>query len=775
MEINRQITRRQTLLIVFVLAMSTLMFELMISRMSVFYIDYANSFIAIPLTMFGLAIGSLRVHLRRRSPEDINIGQNLLLLTLFSIISFVVVFALFSSAFSITRGDTPAERTMMLKTLAFVLVFLPPFYYIGKILTTIYTVNRQIIGKLYATDLTGAALGCFITPLLFHLTDLPYMIALCLLGMTAVTAIALGRKRLKTILFFVALAIASLPALVVLESGYDLSLTVKKRLKNPVEIAHRWNEYSRVSLLRGEKGGKKEYLIIHNNAESNVHLKPFKVRREKNESRASAKFAQAIDRKADRVRVMFAGCGAQMIDLYAAGFQVIVGVEINRLVIDLAVRTKEIASFRIGQFLYQTAGVEMHTKEGRSFLDGDWRMYDLIYVASAAPTNKYKSGHSRKYLDTVEAMEAYLARMEDDGLLYFSAQPGRHKIRVMREVLRRRGIEDLSQHVIHVNGRHHIDHKDNLYFSLKPFTKKDIATAEEMFGAALDYPADKARDKQPHELQTEQRLKAMIENPEIMENPDHPEYMQLVTDDRPFINPLDFQSFKLFPTKQELAAMAYYRSWVKIATMIVVGVILLLIIAALYALRMKMPPLAMMTYLVLTGFCYMVVEIVYIAKLELFLESPLTSMALLLSIFLLTNALGSSLYSRYRRYLNMTVIPLVVGGLVIASLYAIEAMIAFRLGMPMPLKILLSALVVGPVGVSLGLFYPFVVTWLTDHDRSEAVPVTYGISTLSSVAGATYGMMMIINLGYANLFFHAAIGYASLTVLMVLFRLVRLV
>jgi hypothetical protein len=53
-----------------------------------------------------------------------------------------------------------------------------------------------------------------------------------------------------------------------------------------------------------------------------------------------------------------------------------------------------------------------------------------------------------------------------------------------------------------------------------------------MFGAALDYPADKARDKQPHELQTEQRLKAMIENPEIMENPDHPEYMQLVTDDR---------------------------------------------------------------------------------------------------------------------------------------------------------------------------------------------------------------------------------------------------
>jgi hypothetical protein len=82
--------------------------------------------------------------------------------------------------------------------------------------------------------------------------------------------------------------------------------------------------------------------------------------------------------------------------------------------------------------------------------------------------------------------------------------------------------------------------------------------------------------------------------------------------------------------------------------------------------------------------------------------------------------------------------------------------------------------VVGPVGVSLGLFYPFVVTWLTDHDRSEAVPVTYGISTLSSVAGATYGMMMIINLGYANLF---SMRRSAMLVdgVLVLFRLVRLV
>lgn len=774
MENNGQITKRQTLLIVFVLAMSTLMFELMISRMSVFYIDYANSFIAIPLTMFGLAIGSLRVHLRRRSPEDISIGQNLLLLTLFSIISFLVVFALFSSAFKITRGDTPVERTMMLKTLAFILVFLPPFYFTGKILTTLYTINRQSIGKLYATDLTGAALGCCVTPLLFHVIDLPYMIALCLLGMTGVTAIALGRKRIKTILVFTILALASLPALVVLESGYDLSGTVKKRMSNVVEIAHRWNEYSRVSLLRGEQAGKKMYLIIHNNAESNVHVERFKP---EGQSKTSvwADFHQQLGGGLDRVLVMFAGCGAQMIDLHAMGFKEVIGVEINKLVIDLAVESEEIADFKIGQFLYHTKGVEMHAKEGRAFLDSDDRIYDMIFVASAAPTNKYKSGHTRKYLDTIEAMEAYVDHLKEGGLIYFSAQQSRHKIRMMREVLKRRGIADFQKHVIFINDRHVIDHKDNMYISLKPFTPEDIALAERLFGPDMDYPADKGRYKQAKERQTEQRIKAIIEKPEVMDDPTSPEYMRLVTDDRPFIDLLDFKSFDFFPTKAQLATMKYYRSWVKIATLVVVGVILLLIVAGLYALRIKMPPLTMMTYLVLTGFCYMVVEIVYIAKLELFLESPLTSMALLLSIFLLTNALGSYLYNRYHRHLNMAIIPIIVGGLVVASLYAIEALISYRLGMPMLVKILLATVVVGPVGVCLGLFYPFVVTWLTEHERGDAVPVTYGVSTLSSVAGATYGMIMIINLGHANLFFHAAIGYAALTVLMLLFRLVRLV
>ncbi|MCL4234778.1 MAG: hypothetical protein KJ042_09685, partial [Deltaproteobacteria bacterium] len=168
----------------------------------------------------------------------------------------------------------------------------------------------------------------------------------------------------------------------------------------------------------------------------------------------------------------------------------------------------------------------------------------------------------------------------------------------------------------------------------------------------------------------------------------------------------------------------------------------------------------------ITGFCYMLVEIALLGKLDLFLENPLHSMALLLSLFLLTNAAGSAFYGRFGSRLPMKLMPLIMAVISFAGLYAMEAMIGARLGMPLALKIALTALALAPVGAGLGLFYPHVVTELSRTGRADAVPVTYGLSTLSSVAGATYAMTLVINIGYASLVYQAVIGYTALTLIL---------
>ncbi|MDP8224761.1 MAG: hypothetical protein P9L99_15485 [Candidatus Lernaella stagnicola] len=757
---------RSVVLIVFVLAACALMFELIISRMSVFYLNYANSFLAIPLTLFGLAIGSLRVHLSKKAVEEVDITRNLLWLTATSFLAFAIVFWVFSQHFTIDLRTIPAARATLFKTLAFVLIFLPPFYFIGKILTTLYSNYRAMIGRLYGFDLAGAALGCFLTPILFHFVDLPYLIFICLMAMVAVTALSLGRSRLTRAVPFAVLSLLLLPALVYLEGQYDMHQTVASQKSQEVtELAHKWNEFSRVSLLRIRGREKKDgwFRIIHDNAESNVGVRAFRPDRERAADRRSyLNLPFLLNRRTDEIMVMFAGCGKQMVqfDDAGGGAKRIVGIEINPLVRDFALETPELERMNLREF-FAKPNIRLHIEEGRSFLDNDKTSYDVIYAGSNAATFKYKTGHSRKYLDTVEAFEGYLDHLKDEALLIFDCQPSFHKIESLKEIYRRRGWKDFKKHVVVMTRRGYTDHCDVLAYSTTPFKPEDVKRIRETY-----------TDGKQRVLYAPYRPRNNREVLEVVTRPETPSLM-LVTDNRPFLRTLDFAKWSPFPGMKSLKRLKFYRSWIKITTMFAVLLGLAVILALLYVLRAEMPPAGMVIYLLITGFCYMLVEITYIGKLELFLENPLYSMSLLLSIFLLTNAVGSMLYKRFQARLNMTWIPLVVGATVLVSLYLIHLMTAFRLGLPLPLKILMTIIIVAPTGVCLGLFYPFVVTWLHENGREKTVPITYGISTLSSVAGATYTMTMIINWGYNNMIYQAAVGYAVLTAFMFVYHRVR--
>jgi len=754
---------RKTLSIVFVLSSCTLMFELIISRMSVFYLNYANSFIAIPLTLFGLAVGSLRVHLGKRKIEDYSISRNLVWLTIFSFTAFAVVFLIFSQLFHITHRSRPSSIEMILKTLAFVVAFLPPFYFVGKILTVLYALNRKIIGKIYSLDLFGAALACFVTPLLFHFIDLPYLIFICLLAIVAVTTLSFGKPNWKVAAAFIGVNLLVLPTLVHLESNYDLRKTVSHHKHWKVEeIAHKWNEFSRVSLLRIKQlNGNIWYKIIHDNAESNVAVIPYRPGEESQVPRTKdMRIPFLLERNTDEILVMFAGSGRDMIELESlgGGKRNLTGVELNPLCIDFAVDTPEIADMRIKEF-YDLPNVNMVVMEGRRFLDSDRSMYDLVYIGSAAATSQYKSGHSRKYLDTKEAMAAYYDHLRDDGMMLFHCQPSTHFVESLKALHAERGLPDFSRRIILLSeNRKRLDRCDTTVYSKQPFTPAEVTAVTQLYGDRVHYAPDYMRNRRPAALRV--TGKPLDE-------------AALVTDNRPFVHKLDFENYRLFPSKKWLQSIRYYRSWIKISTLLFISAVLALILAFLYVKRAKMPPANMMLYLLITGFAYMLIEIAFIAKLELFLENPLYSMALLLSIFLTTNAVGSALYNRYHARLPMTAMPLLVGALAPLTLWAMDFVIAHRLGMGLWLKAPLTVLLTAPTGVCLGLFYPYVVTWLTEHDRADAVPITYGISTLSSVAGATYAMTMIINLGFTNIIHQAAVGYAALTLLLVAMRLVR--
>jgi phosphate/sulfate permease len=71
------------------------------------------------------------------------------------------------------------------------------------------------------------------------------------------------------------------------------------------------------------------------------------------------------------------------------------------------------------------------------------------------------------------------------------------------------------------------------------------------------------------------------------------------------------------------------------------------------------------------------------------------------------------------------------------------------------------------------MFYPFAVHSLVLKDREQSVPVTYGISTLSSVIGATYAMTMMIKWGFTMIILQGIVLYVVLGFAVILYRALR--
>jgi hypothetical protein len=158
----------------------------------------------------------------------------------------------------------------------------------------------------------------------------------------------------------------------------------------------------------------------------------------------------------------------------------------------------------------------------------------------------------------------------------------------------------------------------------------------------------------------------------------------------------------------------------------------------------------------------MLVEIAVMAKLELFLQKPIVSMATVLSTFLLASGIGSRLCPLIERRLAIAPLALGVALMAVASIFVLDFLNSRLLGLLLPLKLVVSFVVLAPIGMALGMFYPYAVSCLVHQGRAQAVAITYGISTLSSVIGATYAMTVMLDLGFASLLWQAAAGYLLL-------------
>jgi uncharacterized membrane protein YhaH (DUF805 family) len=755
------------------------MVELLHTRMLAFFLGSVSNFLAIPVSLLGLALGALLVDRRRTGGAGrlIAILQALVLPVLGA--AFVGFFAVANAFFPVIHVSLENPYGDAARLLAYSGLFLPPYAIFGALLALYFDEGAHRIGRLYAFDLAGAASGCLVAPLVLTWAGLPpaiLTVLLCALALLAAAA-PLGHRRLGVgaavagtcLLAFLASRGAVLqehPDPVRL-SRYVLSDHASDRLE---EVRVRWNDLARTSLVRADTGNAnanaEAWGIVQDDGISNVKvarwdpgataadLEPYSLHH-------ALPFLMGHQPK--RILVLFAGVGRDMVELdcMAQGQADITGVELNGAVADL-VRDPLLAGLNLRAF-HARPNIHLVVREGRDFLDHDRGRYDLLFVATNGSTSTDRTGHTRKYLDTTQAMASYLDHLAPgpDAMIVFVNQPVMHKAESLRLLFAERGLGDFSRAVF-AFGSPETRGQDSLIVKPGGLTPGEVGAIARKVSS---WPHPRRVLYAPPGVGEPRFVDAVLGR---ASGP-------LVTDDRPFVHQVSWRDFQLLPAKARFIDQLYASSWIKVFTVLLFGLLSVAVIGSLglRRARERRVPWPWVLYFSVAGVSYMCVEIGLIAKAELFLGSPLYAVAVLLALFLASNGLGAYLQDRRRLFRGPATLVPPTAAAIAWGVLATHLCNARLLSLPLPLKVLCVALSVAPAGIFLGMFYPFGVERVVDAGRRAAVPATYAVATLSSVWGATWAMTAITNLGFSAVILMGAGGYALAGALVVLARRLR--
>ncbi len=757
--------------VVATVAFAMLMLELLLARMFPFFLGDLNAFVAIPVTMFGLSLGALALHWSPRDADPRWLPLLVPLLLVMAFGTFLLFFGLFNEVFDVTQHHRQNPRADALRTATLSLLFVPTFAVAGVILSMAFTAGARRVGQLYALDLGGSALACVLTPLALQAVDLPLVICVLLAALAGSTAVVLSGIRRPLILALGALllVLTGLAAQQRVFTEHPDAATLAVNYvddRDATEVRHRWNAISRTALVAFTRDGQPAgHRIIHDDGISNVYVNAFdpQLVRKPRRTVTPQSLPFLLDSPPSTAMVMFAGCGKDMVKMQelAAGDIELTGVELNPLSRDLVSGRWD--DWNLEAF-YAQPHVDLHIDEGRSFLEHDDARYDLVYAATNGAQHATRTGHARKYLDTAEAMEAYLDHLAEGGTIVFALQHVHFKIEIFKRLLAERSDVPFHDCVI-VLGRRAYSKERHLRGStllVKPtgFSRGEIKRIRKLW-----------RKEKKQRIYYTPLHAPQDEIDRYVRQPVQPEAF-VPTDDQPFERRVDFAGFTLTPTAEQLDDLPFVMSWIKVFTLLLYGGLALLTLAAFY-MRGRGPvdaparrlPAWLAGYFMLTGVAYMFVQIGLMAKLELFMGNPLYSIATVLAAYLMANGLGSAWVGR-RTLAGRPVSPLVpAAGAALAvplTLLVVDQGLLHLLGLPTAVKAPLAVIALLPLGFCLGMFYPVGVSMTERRGLRQLVPKTFGLATLSSMLGATWAIVAVIDQGFRAVILQAAVMYMVL-------------
>lgn len=694
---------------IFVLALATLMLEVLLTRITSVMAWYHLAFFVISLAMLGLTAGAVLVFVRPGWFADADIPRRMSESTLGFALAIPLCLALVLAHPLVQGGDLMDFVGLTGSGLALAL----PFVFAGIALTLALTRAGLPAGRAYGIDLLGAASGCALVIPVLALLDAPSaaLFAAALAALAAALFAAAAGVKLRAPLW----AAFLLVALTIANANQPFPplrpVWVKGRHEDVAYYdAMRWNSYSRVTIEKFITGQPFFWAAGENTPASLAQ--PIRQRQLVIDGVAGtvmvelgagpethAYLAYELPALLHELRprgpaaVIGVGGGRDVLAAARTGHDPVVGIELNGLIVDA--HKNQLRSF---SGIADLPGVTLVHDEARSYLAHDQRRYTAIAMSlidtwASTGTGAYSLSENGLY--TVEAWRTFMQRLTDDGIFsvsrfYYAANPGEtaRMISLAFAALWQSGANDPRAHVVVLQGKQIA----TLLLCRRPFTAAELDQVESLAEQRGFNLLTTPRKLPEHPL-----LRNLLAQPSLQALNEYADAQLLdlspPTDERPFFfNMLRPRSWLLAREEIDKLDNRFLGNLVASQSLLhsLFVSILLTALALLLPMRARWSELralpkadvaAALSYFALIGLGFMFVEIGLLSRLSVFLGHPTLALAVLLGGIISFTGVGSLLSARVpltdRRWARLY--PLLPALLVtLASLLALPAMRPFQ-------------------------------------------------------------------------------------------------
>jgi predicted membrane-bound spermidine synthase len=778
----------------FLLALATLMYEVLLTRIFSVTTWYHFAFLAISITLFGLSLGGILVYVKPKIFRVEDTDKHVALSALwFAGLSVLAILVHLYSPMIVAGADSQTVISVgLLCTLPFTLL---AFTASGIGISLALTRYPAKVNSLYAADLLGAALGCIFVVLALRYVDAITGVLIAA-SMSCIAASLYARSDDRKVRTAV---LASLVAFIGLGAWQAWSYVQQKPLimvqwtKGIRQIGHNyelWNTFSRIRVFGDENARQQSdvYGLSNKHAENaiaqflyldidgaagtpiykfNGDLAPLNFLQYE-----ITNFAHHL-RPNSSVLIIGAGGGKDILSALVMNQKHVTAVEINENII-------KAVNDRYGYFggrLIDHPKVTLVNDEARSYVSRIPDKFDIIQISmidtwAATASGAYALSENGLY--TRESFRALLNHLTDNGVLtvtrwYAKSLPAEffRLTALAADTLRSLGVNDPQTHIMAFRNMPKMknnmpDGIGTLLVCRSAFTPADVEKAKQW---AKEMEFDIVYTPDGTTIDPAMAALASGADPATAA-PSIPFNLKPPTDDNPFF----FQTLSLrhlfSPEAQSVSmnTVNVLAALMLIASAFFTGGLLYFCVRIPYVLSSDKNAVRAAAPLFLYFFCigagFMFIEISQIERISIYLGHPVYGLSVVLFALLLSTGLGSLLSQRIlERHTTKYPAILAIAVLIMLAYAALSPLVLTATeSLPTLQRILTAVGVLFPVGIMLGTGFPLGMRMAIA--RNEALsPWLWGINGAASVFASVLAIVVAMFASITMSFLCGVVAY----------------